>query len=400
MYAYMTTLLAIGLGAVIAVLISRTRTLNDTLARYRDLMEDTEAMPFECDPIAGTAPYIAPQLARLLGCDPTTLHDVAFLRSRIHADDLVRVIATMFAYARGTYTSGAPFEYRLRAMDDRIVHIRAFLSQRSGARVRGVLVDVTRWKVLEAELRQAHRLESIGRLAAGVAHEINTPIQFVTDSVQFARDAVADLVAITSRIPRELRGVDFPYLVDELPKALDRALDGTARVAAIVKSMSAFAQVEYRERTSIDVAAAIGRAISEADCGIEIALSHGAISRVVGHREELDEVLVALVRNAAEAIASARRPGAISIATRADAEAVVISIGDTGGGIPLAIRDRIFDPFYTTKAEGQGSGQGLAVARAVIVERHGGTLTFDSTEGVGTTFHIRLPADLSMEHAS
>jgi PAS domain S-box-containing protein len=399
----------------------RTAELETSMERYRSLVENTEAIPFEYDAHAFQVLYMAPQLSRIVEY-PAEQLDAKVLTTVLHPDDRERVRATIRSFSDGT-RSGEPFDFRLRSRSGKIYDVRCFLSDREGARVRGILLDMTKQKHLETELRQAQKLESVGRLAAGVAHEINTPIQFVSDSVSFARDAVADLVGIAGKLraaaDRVITGAsaielaseasaaaelaDLPYLVEQLPKALDRALQGTDRVAAIVRSMKTFAHADRSEAAVVDlndsVESTLTVASSEyklvADLVLALDPTLPPVTCFVG---EINQVLLNLVTNAAYAIGErngngAHARGTITVATRHGGGFVEISITDTGGGIPDAVREKIFDPFFTTKPVGTGTGQGLSTARTVVVDKHRGTLTFETQAGVGTTFRIRIPID-------
>jgi signal transduction histidine kinase len=269
---------------------------------------------------------------------------------------------------------------------------------------------------IEVELRQAQKLEAVGRLAAGVAHEINTPVQFVGDSVQFVRESSDELLRLIA-VYREARAqlaaggapdeiaarlaaaddeVDLEYLVEHLPGALARSLEGIHRIATIVRSMKDFAHPDQKEKTAVDINHAIQTTLTiargEYKHVAEVETSLEPVPPVPCHAGEINQVLLNLIVNAAHAIEDrpSRGPGRILVRTRLDSEHVVIEIQDTGSGIPPEIADRIFDPFFTTKEVGRGTGQGLAIARSVV-QRHGGTLTFESRVGAGTTFSVRLP---------
>jgi len=290
--------------------------------------------------------------------------------------------------------------------------------------LRGMMLDVTDQRRLENELAQAQKLESVGRLAAGVAHEINTPVQFVSDSVSFVREAMDDLSEIVDKY-RELRNVtqnennnmgadvaaaakaaeeaeddaDLDYILENAPVALDRARDGLGRVAAIVRSMKEFAHPDRKEMTQVDINQAIKStlviATNEYKYVADVETAFGDIPQVNCYAGEINQVVLNLVVNAAHAIGDVvkgtQNKGRIRVATRVLDDQVEISIADSGKGIPVEVRSRIFDPFFTTKEVGKGTGQGLAIARSVVVEKHGGTLHFETEVGVGTTFYIRLP---------
>jgi signal transduction histidine kinase len=273
---------------------------------------------------------------------------------------------------------------------------------------------------VETDLRQAHKLESVGRLAAGVAHEINTPVQFVSDSVHFLRDATTDLMTTIGHL-REVEAsvlngtpsmeaaeaaayaaetADLPYLVEHMPKAIDRALDGLERVATIVRSMKEFAHPDSIEMAPVDLNRAIESTLviarNEYKYVADVESRFATLPPVRCHAGDINQAVLNIVVNAAHAIADvvAGTParGRITVTTALDGDdTVVVTIADTGGGIPEAIRDRVFDPFFTTKEVGRGTGQGLAIARAIVVDRHRGELTLDSEVGRGTTCFIRLP---------
>jgi len=269
--------------------------------------------------------------------------------------------------------------------------------------------DITARK--EAEQRQAvrERLESIGRLAAGVAHEINTPIQYVSDSAVFIREGVYELLA-----QLDLSAVvvdpdsELAYLRRELPGALDRVRDGLTRITEIVRSMKDFSHPDQHDMGQIDLNRAIASILvvarSEYREVAEVATDFGELPLVTCHGGQINQVLLNLVINAAHAIADVVRGtpdrGLITARTFRDGTDVVIWISDTGGGIPESIRDRIFDPFFTTKEVGRGTGQGLSIARDVIVKGHRGSLSLQNDPTQGTTFVIRLPVDGAAEQGA
>ncbi|HXU81067.1 MAG TPA: ATP-binding protein, partial [Polyangia bacterium] len=260
---------------------------------------------------------------------------------------------------------------------------------------------------MEIELRQAQKLQSVGRLAAGVAHEINTPVQYASDSMVFLESAVAQLTAAVERYRREApeatgraeTGSALDHVMANASQAVASALEGLDRVAAIVRSLVEFARPVEAEMTPVDLNQAITSTLaiarSEYKLHADVETELGELPRVTCQASDINQVILAVVINAAHAIADAAGPsgkrGRIRIKTWQEGELVALSIADTGGGIPRPIREQIFDPFFTTKEVGRGTGQGLTIARAVIVERHGGTITFETEVGHGTTFFIRLP---------
>ena len=281
--------------------------------------------------------------------------------------------------------------------------------------------EIAERKRMETELARAQRLESLGRLAAGIAHEINTPNQYIGDNIRFMGQAFVELRPLIDALRRLLQAVkeasvtdllvaeieaalqqaDPDYLVGEIPKAAREALEGVQSVARTVRAMKAFAQAEGEQKTPIDVGQSIENAIivcrnewrNVADVVTDFDPDLTLVPCVPG---ELNEAILHLVRNAAQAIAetvktASPQKGRITVRARRDADKVEIRVEDSGIGIPQEIRSRVFDPFFTTRPVGQGSGQGLAIAHAIIVQGHGGTITFETQPGRGTTFVIRLP---------
>jgi PAS domain S-box-containing protein len=268
----------------------------------------------------------------------------------------------------------------------------------------GTGLDITDRKAAEERMASSDRLESIGRLAAGVAHEINTPIQYLSDSVSFIRQGVKELFqyidAMHASLPKPpTADENVEDLRNEMPPAMTLVADGLARIAEIVRSMKDFAHADQNEMCEVDlnrsIASTLVVARSEYKPVAEVETHFGSIPPITCHAGQINQVVLNIVVNAAQAIADkVQRTGAIgkiTVSTRVEGGHVVIAIGDTGNGIPEAVRPNIFDPFFTTKEVGRGTGQGLSIARSVIVKGHGGELDFSTQMGKGSTFFIRLP---------
>ncbi len=293
-----------------------------------------------------------------------------------------------------------------------------------GGQCTGLLVlgnDRTEQVQLEGSLRQAQKLESIGQLAAGIAHEINTPMQFVCDNIEFLSDCSEKLFEVVDSykenldayLPekiwvqrcRELEEIiernRFNMLREQVPLAITESLEGARRVIHIVRAMKEFSHPGTQEKLDVDLneairsTATISRNRWKYVADLELDLDPD-LPRVQCLPAEINQVLLNLIVNAADAIGeevgeSGGEIGDITVRTRVRGGMVVIEVEDTGCGIPDEIRNRIFDPFFTTKDVGKGTGQGLAICYNVVVNSHQGVIEVESTPGVGTTFRVSLP---------
>lgn len=285
----------------------------------------------------------------------------------------------------------------------------------------GSFEDITEPRRLREQSLQAQKLQSVGQLAAGIAHEINTPVQYIGDNVRFLADSFAELTALNVGYARLLAAaertevtplileemaqmvakVDVAYLLTEIPRALEQTLEGVQRVSALVGTMKGFSHPGTGEKVPLNLNRAIENTIAVAcnewkyvaDMKMELDFT---LPLVFCLPEDVNQALLNVIVNAAQAIEDvAARGGAekglITIRTRSTAAWVEVIISDTGGGIPETIQTRIFDPFFTTREIGKGSGQGLAIARSIVVDKHQGTIEFETEVGQGTSFIICLP---------
>jgi PAS domain S-box-containing protein len=285
----------------------------------------------------------------------------------------------------------------------------------------GAIFDITERKQMEVQLRQAQKLESVGQQAAGIAHEINTPTQFVGDNIQFLQDAVGDIFAVLDAyaslktacregavtpelieaVDEAIERADLEYLQEDMPRAIEQSMEGVQRVAKIVRAMKEFSHPDSGEKAQTDLNKAIESTVTVArnewkyvaDLVTDFDPSLPLVMCVPG---DFNQVMLNLIVNASHAIAEmmgkdGEQKGTITIRTRKEGDWAEIRVQDTGTGIPEEARSRIFDPFFTTKEVGKGTGQGLAISYNVIANKHGGTISFDTELGRGTTFIVRLP---------
>lgn len=283
--------------------------------------------------------------------------------------------------------------------------------------------DVTEQKIVERQLLQTSKLEAIGQLSAGVAHEINTPLQYVGDNLKFINKSFAGITGIldlyekgfppsdnkgssngsSEKIAEVRKNVRLPFLLEEIPKALEQALEGVSRVSKIVQSMKAFShpgsgvKIPTNINRAIENTATISRNEWKYDSELILELDKD-LPEVPCLESEFNQVMLNLIVNSADAVHAARESGKIEngiikIRTSKDDMYLVISVEDNGTGIPPDIRDKIFDPFFTTKDVGKGTGQGLPISHSIIVEKHDGILYFETEQDKGTTFIIKLPLE-------
>ena len=303
------------------------------------------------------------------------------------------------------------------ALEDRVLE-RTRALECANATLQAEIADRNNLEIL---LRHAQKLESIGHLAAGIAHEINTPTQYIGDNTRFLQDAFGEIhgllgeydklyqaaeagtvsLELLASVKSHAATADIAYLGEEIPKAIEQSLQGVQRVSKIVSSMKEFSHPGTTEKTAIDLNRAIESTLTVATNEwryiANMVMDFDAMLPPVHCLPgEFNQVVLNMVVNASHAIADvvgdgSRGKGTITVSTRCDGDWVEVRIGDTGSGIPEEIRRKIFDPFFTTKGVGKGTGQGLAIAQSVTVDKHGGAIDVESEIGKGTTFIIRLP---------
>jgi PAS domain S-box-containing protein len=376
-----------------------------------------------------TIGFVSDAVAQISGHDPASLtgnRDLSWA-GVVHPDDREAIVEEMRAAVRDGRHYG--LAYRIVRTDGEEAWVgdrgqAAMVGDDGTVWVCGMLTDITARKRLEAdrlrmerELRTAQKLEAVGQLAAGIAHEINTPVQFIGDSVRFLHDAFADLDgllaeyragfdaavaggdagALGERLEEAEDLADLEYLRERVPAALHRTLEGVERVASIVRAMKEFAHPQTAQAPADlnrALASTLTVARNEYKYVADVETAFGDLPPVVCNLSDIGQVFLNLIINAAHAIEDAHgdggEKGVIRVSTAVEDDTAVVAIADTGCGIPDEIRTRVFDPFFTTKELGRGSGQGLALSRA-IVEKHGGSLAFLTEPGKGTAFTLRLP---------
>jgi signal transduction histidine kinase len=273
---------------------------------------------------------------------------------------------------------------------------------------------------MQKELNQAQRLESIGQLAAGIAHEINTPMQFLSDNIEYLSECTDKFFEVVDAYERNLSDKEqrswlerrqeleeiiarnrFDVIRQQIPSAISESLDGVRRVIEIVRAMKEFSHQGQAEKVGVDLNNAVRSTVMisrnrwkyVADVETELDPDLPTLRCVPA---EINQVLLNLVVNAADAVADkvgtdGQTKGKINVRTRSDGPQVIVEVEDTGCGIPTEIRERIFDPFFTTKDVGKGTGQGLAICYNIVVLKHRGSIEVDSEPGAGTTFRVLLP---------
>jgi two-component system, NtrC family, sensor kinase len=409
--------------------------LSESEGRWQTLLAHLQEIVVLVD-LSGLVTYTTPSIQQWLGYEPEELLGTQLL-DQIHPDDREGVGRTFEDVQPGEPRS---VTHRVRHRDGGWHTLQSTLiSLRDDPTIRAVLiasVDITEHVAieedrqrLELERRVSHRLEAVGQLAAGIAHEINTPLQFVGDSVSFLQDAVTELLGLVSGYQQLMSAevaishkerqammreaeekADLEYLNERIPAAFERTADGVARVRSIVQAMKRFSHAGGTELRPADLNEAIETTLevcrNEYKYVAIVGLELGELPLVTCNAGEINQVLLNLIVNAAQAIEEDRarsegdaadRPlGRIRISTRVEGAYAVIQIADNGPGIPKELQDRIYEPFFTTKEVGRGTGQGLALARTTI-DHHEGSLECDSAPGAGTTFTIRLPLQSQQE---
>jgi PAS domain S-box-containing protein len=414
----------VGIGRDITKRRKVEEDLREAEQRFRSIFEETIVGVFQGTP-SGRYLSVNPAMARIFGYESPeemvrTVTDVSqtYVEPKKYME-LILLLDRMGAVRN--------FECQVYRKDRSQIwlSLNAHAVRKDGVLVRydGMIEDTTERKALHQQLLQAQKLESIGQLAAGIAHEINTPTQYIGDNVRFLKDAFTDLTSLIAEYGKVLAAVkenaalaetlkeslnaigrvDTDFLLNEIPNAIDQGLEGVTRVATLVSAMKEFSHPGTKEKSPVNLNKAIESTITVArnewkyvaDMETDFDQTLPAIPCLPG---EVNQVILNLIVNAAHAIGDVvakggTKKGKIRIQTRNCEDWVEIRIQDSGTGIPKHVQARVFDPFFTTKEVGKGTGQGLAIARSVVVDKHDGSIHFETEEGKGTTFIICLPFD-------
>lgn len=322
--------------------------------------------------------------------------------------------------------AGVPFDMEMKRTDGVAIQVEMVVSalfQGTSSSFIWLLSDISerrrseeRQKRLEGELREAHKMEALGVLSAGVAHEINTPLQYARDNLNFVREALTAaneaMEEVKPRLDQEVANetwsrFDLEFHAAEGPKAIQDALEGLDRVSDIVKAIKEFAHPSGATMQPNDLNKLVVNAVMvsknhwkyAAEVETELSDQLPLLECCGG---EIGQVILNLVGNAADAIAENKRDGRgqIKISTRLQGDHIEIVVADNGPGIPDNILPRIFDPFFTTKEPGKGSGQGLAICHTIVTRNHGGSITAGNNLAGGAAFQIRLPIRLNTAAAA
>lgn len=398
----------------------RTAELAASREQFRSLVETTQAIPWEVDLRSGVTTYIGPKVEAMLGYPPAHFGAAHVFTALVHRDDLPQMQRISAEVAQTDAELELECELRFVAADGHLVHTRSLLSalgSRERRVLRGVSIDISRQKQLEADARAAHRIQSLGRVAASVAHEVNTPLQYIGDNVRFLADAARRLIQAVDRIgvasgptadtdmhrkvAEILRRAKIDRIRDGIEGAHDAATLGLEQVRQIVRALQSLTGGQQH---------GAGTVVADECVRTAAMLAHAEFPEIVYQLElepigaiacdgvAIGQAVLGLLRNAAEATREHLPTGAhgrIEVRGRRSEDSIAIEVRDFAGGIPVEIRDRLFEPFFTTRGEGHGTGEGLHRIRDIVEGQHGGQLIVHH-ESDGTTFTVVLPRTLAL----
>lgn len=401
------------------------KQLRESSEELKALTNSVNGVIWEADPNSMKYLFISEQVESILGFSAKDyLNGILTLGSEPVAKGMPEIAALLQTNFEGP--DNFTLEYQAYRHDSTAVWIRNIVSKifEKGKliKVRGVFFDITEEKkreeqsmAMEIQLKHAQKMEAIGQLAAGIAHEINTPAQFVGDNLSFISQSTNDFIQYHQQLEKILEDVsskdtrdlihhakeqyDIEFIAQETPQAIEQSIEGVARISKIVSAMKDFSHPGKDDKQKIDINKAIENtsivARNEwkylADLQFDFSSDLPLVNCFPG---EVNQVILNMIVNACHAIedvTGGKSKGKILITTQQSKDNVIIKIVDDGAGMEDSVVQRIFDPFFTTKEVGKGTGQGLSLAYSVIVEQHAGKISVESTLGVGTTFVISLP---------
>ncbi|WP_299770424.1 ATP-binding protein [uncultured Pseudoteredinibacter sp.] len=393
--------------------------LQESNSELSSLTNSIDGILWEGDPVTMRYNYISEQVERILGYPPECFTSGDFIIGSLMEGAGQQNIMQRIIEGE-EYNSSFQIEFQSKRIDNKNIWLKGIISRifKNGRlhKLRGVYLDISKQKEqelknqeIEAQLRQSQKLESIGQLAAGIAHEVNTPAQFVGDNLNFIGTSCQELIEFIKQHENELSEInesyledlDFEFLQEELPDAITQSKDGLKRINKIVSAMKNFSHPDGEEKQKIDLNKAIESTaiISKNEwkyiADLKLNLEEG-LPLVSCFPGELNQVFLNMIVNSSHAIDEkykGSKTGLIEIITRVEDKSALIEIRDDGCGIPQEIINKVFDPFFTTKGVGKGTGQGLSISYSVIKDKHKGTININSEVGKGTIFTISLPID-------
>ena len=369
----------------------------DPLQRLKYLVDNTPAIIYSTVPSGDfKMTFVSANALNVLGYRPEDMvADPNFWFDHIHPDDAPNIFSSLAQI----FTEGEKaYEYRFRTADGRYLWMHDQLrlirdEQGAPLEVIGSLTDITDRKQMEETLVQAQNMASIGQLAAGVAHEINNPVGFVTSNIGTLKSYADTLFELVehSTTAEQRSAADFEFMKEDTEALLRESMDGLRRVRDIVQALKDFSEAGDSQWQQTDLheglESTLNALANELRFKAKVDRHYGKLPLVRGLPGQLNQVFRNILMNAIQAIPG---EGIIRIVTSADREAVHVRIQDNGVGIPPENLGRIFDPFFTTKPVGSGTGLGLYLAYGAV-NKHGGRINVISEPGKGSAFTVVLP---------
>lgn len=401
------------------------KSLKKMQEKTTTLINNIEGCVYEYDLALEKISYISPGVEKIWGMSIEETLTENKIRDSIYPEDRDDYYQNLEKAINSNSTVN--LEYRIHNNKGEPIWVREITtpitSDEGSKKLAGIYYNITSFKnadqereKMQKELVQSQKLELVGQLAAGIAHEINTPAQFISDNLMFLQESVDEVLGlfknINKRIIKEednllttdlkslMDDIDMPYLEEEIPSALHQSYEGITSVAKIIRAMKNYSHpgesfelvdINASMESTITICSSEWKYFSKMEKNFDENLP--MVECVAG---DINQVVLNIIVNAAHAIVEKysdpdNLEGKIIVQTKHINDSVIIEIIDNGNGMPENVKDRIFDQFFTTKKAGIGTGQGLSIAHRLIFEKHSGNIEVDSTEGIGTTFRITLP---------